>query len=127
MHRQIDYAELVPRLQAGNFLEIRAAVPDTDVERVLYQPCTLFLILESMGATWHTYLRIRAKPTSSTYNSKCKLIVEQMLYDLRMWDSIANDVKPTRYTSHHVTAFIKHFNLDKGSPHTDLHSLLPSF
>lgn len=125
VHKQIDNADLVPRLQARNFLEIRAAVLDADVERVKYQPCTLFLILESMGATWHTYLRIRDKPKSDSYDAKCKLIVEQMLYDLRMWDSIANDVKPTRYTSHHVTAFIKHFGLDKNPTHTDRRSLLP--
>jgi hypothetical protein len=108
---QIDLGKLTEALQRADFAAIRAAAADTGLERTEYSPCALFLILEAMGATWAMYLRISKKPHSASYNAKCTLIVEQMLYDIAIWDSIENSPKPTRYTSHHVSAFIEHFGL----------------
>ncbi len=112
VHKQIDIAGLVTELQDGNLRGIRAAVRHAHIEKVEYSPCALFLILESFGGTWANCLRVLENSAHSKYEARCKLIVEQLLYDLTMWDSIANEIKPTRYTSRHVTEFIKHFKLN---------------
>jgi DNA repair exonuclease SbcCD ATPase subunit len=112
VHQQIDIAGLVAHLQNKNLAPIRAAVRRADTEQIQYSPCALFLILESFGGTWAKCVSIVENPNHSKYEARCKLIVEQLLYDLTMWDSIANEIKPTRYTSHHVAEFIKHFKLN---------------
>ncbi len=112
VHKQIDIAGLVQHLQRGDLAPIRAAVRHADIEKTQYSPCALFLILESFGGTWAKLLSILERPEHKYYEKRCKLIVEQLLYDLTIWNSIENDIKPTRYTSHHVAEFIKHFKLN---------------
>ena len=61
-----------------------------------------------MGATWCTYQKFLQQRNKS--DTDLKLILEQMLYDLTLGFSMAND-KHTRYASGHVREFIAAFGL----------------
>jgi hypothetical protein len=92
----------------------------------VYSSQALFLILEAMGGTWSLWLANQAqlkvlakmaKPqTEATKKQIAKakrqqdVLFQGLLYDLTMWNSIAND-KPTRYTSHYVRDFMLAFGL----------------
>ncbi len=78
-----------------------------------------------MGGTWSLWLAneaelkaLRARPQNDRTRASTReavrkqtLLFQCVMYDLTMWNSIAND-KRTRYASSYVTRFIKDFGLE---------------
>ncbi len=65
-----------------------------------------------MGATWCMWLQNTAiKKRTTKLNEQRDTIFRQILYDLTMWDSIANEDKKTRYVPAHTAGFIKTYKL----------------
>ena len=103
----------------------RAAVRGTGTPKLKqYSHEALFLLLEAMGGTWCMYRKNEddfAKISDSdphyqthkdNYNKHKDVLVRQLVYDITVWDSIANPTKHTRYASKHVRDFIEHFKLE---------------
>ncbi len=133
VQQQMSLAQLTEMLEKKQYTSIRDVVEAgaklSNHKKTIYTAQALFLILESMGATWCAYLkRVRdvpkpdaAKQTGfdlaatqalETWNANLLLICRQMVYDLTMWYSMDNTPKHTRYTSAHVASFINAFGLN---------------
>jgi predicted nucleic acid-binding Zn-ribbon protein len=145
VQQQMSLAQLTQMLEAKECTRIRDVVEAgatlSGHKKTTYTPQALFLILESMGATWCAYRKrvldvpkpvVNVGTFDSTlqtrldaWNADLLLVCRQMVYDLTMWYSMRNTPKHTRYTSAHVTSFITEFGLTtnelldgKSSPQT---------
>ena len=113
----ITSAKLIEMIQTSP-TAFRDAVRGTKTpKQKQYSPEALFLILESMGGTWCMYMDNEGKQidehfTADDYKKRKAVLVEQVMYDITMWDSIQNSPKRTRYTSKYVQDFIKYFGLE---------------
>jgi hypothetical protein len=132
VQQQMSLAKLTQMLEAKQYTSIRDVVEAgatlSGHKKTTYTPQALFLILESMGATWCAYLKrilnvpkpdaakqtgfdLAASLALDAWNANLLLVCRQMVYDLTMWYSIQNTPKHTRYASAHVTSFITAFGL----------------
>jgi len=127
VQREIDASGLLTHMTSTppNYPAVaRAVAAAPHGPKIVYTPQALFLVLEAMGGTWSLWLAnqaelkvLRARPQSeATKKDIAKaekqqdLLFQCVMYDLTMWNSIAND-KHTRYTSHYVHDFMRAFGL----------------
>ena len=118
VQREIEGSNLLQKMtqETPDYAAVRRAVQATQATAPratkLYSSAALFLILESMGATWCMWLKNTGiKQRTPELDRLRAIIFRQILYDLTMWDSIANPDKKTRYVSAYTAGFIAHFKL----------------
>jgi uncharacterized protein (DUF302 family) len=115
VQREINDTKLLEKMlqPTPDYAAVRSAVQATTPRpHKLYSPAALFLILESMGATWCMWLQNTAiTKRTPALDEERDTIFRQILYDLTMWDSIANEDKKTRYVSAYTEGFIKTYKL----------------
>jgi predicted nucleic acid-binding Zn-ribbon protein len=133
VQQQMSLAQLTQMLEAKEYTRIRDVVEAgaalSGHKKTIYTAQALFLILESMGATWCAYRKrilnvtkpdeakqsgfdLAASQALDAWNADLLLVCRQMVYDLTMWYSMQNTPKHTRYASAHVTSFITEFGLN---------------
>jgi hypothetical protein len=125
VNKQITIAKLKDMMDNGNYADITKAVSFNaeSQKKKTYTPAALFLILESMAGTWRLHLDNEKTPKnqrSLAYDLKQQLVLRQVVYDITMWNSIANRPIHTRYHSHLVKEFIDNFKLVHSEPETEL-------
>jgi len=115
-------AEMRLKLKNGEFKEFYDLVSVHPAAKEKYTEAALFPVLESMGGTWRMALLDREViKAEEDYE---ETIIEQIVYDLRQWDSIDHAGKASMpYTSKYFKMFMKAFDLkDQSSAHKiDVH------
>jgi len=103
MDTQIDVLKLRQLLQAGNYAGFYELIKETAPEKETYTAPALFLMLESIAGTWKMY-----------GEGATDVLVRKLVYDRRLWDTIANAEKNTQthYNSRHLTGFMHAFGLE---------------
>ncbi len=109
-------AEMRRMLKDAEFKEFYELVRITPSAREKYTEAALFPVLESMGGTWRMALLDRDAKRADLTQDYEETIIEQIVYDLRQWDSIDHAGKAIMpYTSKYFKMFVEAFDLREGS------------